>query len=537
MEHTQQQKDLSQNKYILYARKSTESEDRQVASIESQIEAMQEVAKELNLNIVEILSESASGFHIGRPVFNQMIDKLLKGEANGIISWKLSRLSRNPDDAGKLMGMLQRGEISHIRTVDRNWYPEDNVMMMYVEFGVNNQFSRDLSLDTHRGLKKKANRGWSPVSNLPLGYLHSPFKKLGDEEIICDTERFSIVQKGLKIIATRRMTPRETLKYMHENGFRTRRGKKVAYSVFYRMLTNPFYYGKFEYPIGSNNWFDGKHTKAITEDEFESIQIFLGRKDRPRPKKWFFAYTGMMKCGECGASIIADAKRKTQKNGNRHEYTYYRCSKNKGHCTQRSMEVKTIDKRFSEIISKIKIPEEFHEWAIEELKKDHDKETTDRTSMLKSTWTLYNECIKKIDDLVEGMIDGKIPEDSYQRKLKMYEAERKKLKKILDNSDKRIKEWTNKAEEILDFALTAKEKFENGDDSKKKEIVTFLGSNLIMKDGNLTIEVQKPLEIVSELVPEINSIIEKFEPLNNIKNKEDLKIFLSNDSKWGSRWK
>src|SRR5690606_4727920 len=139
------------NRYILYARKSTTSEDRQVASIESQIEVMTEVAREHDLEVAEVLSEAGSGFKIGRPAFNTMIEKIESGEADGIIVWKLSRLSRNPDDAGKIMGLLQRGEIKHIRTVDRNWYPEDNVMMMYVEFGMTNQFSRDLSSDTRRG--------------------------------------------------------------------------------------------------------------------------------------------------------------------------------------------------------------------------------------------------------------------------------------------------------------------------------------------------------------------------------------------------
>lgn len=140
---SQNQDQKRAKRYILYARKSTTSEDRQVASIESQIEVMTEVARENGLNVVEVMSESSSGFKVGRPIFNKMVQKIENGEADGIVVWKLSRLSRNPDDAGKIMGMIQRATIKHIRTVDRNWYPEDNVMMMYVEFGVNNQYSKD----------------------------------------------------------------------------------------------------------------------------------------------------------------------------------------------------------------------------------------------------------------------------------------------------------------------------------------------------------------------------------------------------------
>ncbi len=46
--------------FFLYARKSSESEDRQVQSIDDQISRLKELAKTLNLNIKEILTESKS---------------------------------------------------------------------------------------------------------------------------------------------------------------------------------------------------------------------------------------------------------------------------------------------------------------------------------------------------------------------------------------------------------------------------------------------------------------------------------------------
>ena len=88
-----QNKDFKNNRYVLYARKSTEGEDRQVASIESQISVMSELAVELGLNIIEPITESSSGFKVGRTEFNRMIEKIENGEANGIVVWKLSRLS------------------------------------------------------------------------------------------------------------------------------------------------------------------------------------------------------------------------------------------------------------------------------------------------------------------------------------------------------------------------------------------------------------------------------------------------------------
>ena len=150
-------------KYFLYARKSSEAEDRQVASIGSQIDELTKLAKRENLEIANTFSESQSAKEPGRPLFNEMIDKIHKKEIQGIICWKLDRLARNPVDGGQINWMLQQGIIRHIQTFERSYYPTDNVLMMSVEFGMANQFIRDLSQNTKRGLKAKAERGWYPT--------------------------------------------------------------------------------------------------------------------------------------------------------------------------------------------------------------------------------------------------------------------------------------------------------------------------------------------------------------------------------------
>src|SRR5438034_9589674 len=119
-------------KYFLYARKSSESEDRQVASIDSQIENMKKDAEREHLEIVEVLSEAQSAKAPGRPVFSQMIERIDRGGAQGIICWKLDRLARNPVDGGQISWMLQQGIIRHIRTHERDYYHTDNVLMMSV---------------------------------------------------------------------------------------------------------------------------------------------------------------------------------------------------------------------------------------------------------------------------------------------------------------------------------------------------------------------------------------------------------------------
>ena len=94
--------------YFLYARKSTDVEDKQVRSIEDQLAVLRALAKEQGLHIVSEFIEKQSAKRPGRPVFADMLRRIEKGEAQGILCWKLDRLARNMADGGRIIDLLQR---------------------------------------------------------------------------------------------------------------------------------------------------------------------------------------------------------------------------------------------------------------------------------------------------------------------------------------------------------------------------------------------------------------------------------------------
>ena len=142
--------------YAMYVRKSSESEDRQALSIESQIQENLNRAQDRNIDVKEVFQESKSAKQPGREEFSKMLTKVEKGEIQGIICWSLDRLARNPIDGGRIMWAMQMGLLKHIQTASGDHYPGDNVLVMQVHFGMANQYVIDLSKNTKRGLRAKA---------------------------------------------------------------------------------------------------------------------------------------------------------------------------------------------------------------------------------------------------------------------------------------------------------------------------------------------------------------------------------------------
>ena len=516
-------------KYFVYARKSSESEDRQVASIESQLNEIKIMSE--GLEVVDTLTEARSAKRPGRPVFNEMLRRIENGEANGILCWKLNRLARNQLDGGKISWLLQEGVIQHIQTYGRSYYPTDNVIMMAVELGMANQFVKDLSVDVTRGLRQKALKGERP-GLAPLGYKNTNTGKRGEEKVLVDDERFDLVRRIFDYMLAEKDTAFGILKTANnEWGLTTREGKKICKSHIYRILTNPFYYGRYEFPRKSGNWYQGNHKPMISEPEYDMIQRILGKKGKPRPKNHIFAYTGLMKCGECGASITCEEKWKKQKNGNIHHYIYYHCTRKiNPNCTQVSIEEKALEKEIMSFLSKIEIPPEFREWATEELKKAHAVEKKDRNTILHNQQRQYDDSVKNIDALLEMRMRGEITAEAFSQKQKELEKDKAQLKNALDNVNKRIDSWIKTAENTLTFAEKARAEFQAGNLEKRRQVLTALGSNLILKDKILNIQIENPLIVIEKAAFEVKAIHEektRLEPAKNTLNKGEMKEIYS----------
>lgn len=315
-------------KYCLYARKSSESDERQAMSIDSQLTEMQALAESEGLNVVCELQESYSAKDSGRrPVYNKMLKGIASDEYNAVLTWAPDRLSRNAGDLGAVVDLMDQGKLLHIRTYSQTFTNNPNEKFLLMILCSQAKLENDnKSINVKRGIKTKCEMGWRP-GVAPLGYMNRAFGGVND--IILDPERAPIIKEAFEKAGYERWSGRRLKSWFDEQGFTNRSGKQISVSQVLVILTTPFYYGRFQYPQAPDApWYDGAHRPLISKELFDLVQETRG-VDKGIWGSKTFAFRGMLKCGQCDADITAQDKFKTLKNGDRKRFVYYNCTRRK----------------------------------------------------------------------------------------------------------------------------------------------------------------------------------------------------------------
>jgi DNA invertase Pin-like site-specific DNA recombinase len=342
--------------YCLYARKSTENDEKQALSIESQVKEMLAVAERDELNVAEIKRESHSAKDSGeRPVFNELINELKEGKFQGIITWQTDRLSRNAGDLGIMVDMMDRRSLVEIRTYNQVFTNSPNDKFLLMILGSQAKLENDnRAINVVRGMKTKCEMGVRPCQT-PIGYLNDPIHAKGRKEITLDPDRAPYIKKFF-LMSARGIAGRKILRWADAQGFKTRRGKPLSPTGLYNLLSNPYYYGKFEWPVGSGTWYEVNHESIITKALFYKVQRRFKDMPKGRATEKIFNYSGTMVCGECGSTITSVRKRKTRSDGKFKDYTYYMCSRYTRHsCKQLSIEESVLIKQLVNLMDGVNI--------------------------------------------------------------------------------------------------------------------------------------------------------------------------------------
>jgi len=345
-------------KYCLYARKSTESEERQILSIDSQIKEMLQLAEREGLEVVEMRRESHSAKATGeRTVFNQLLNDIRLGKFNGLLTWAPDRLSRNAGDLGAIVDLMDQKLLIEIRTYGQVFTNSPNEKFLLMILGSQAKLENDnRGVNVKRGLRARAEMGlWPGLA--PLGYLNQ--NRMDRKcQIIVDEVRAPIIKQMYEKVAYEKMSGRKVYNWLrYDLNFYTRGNKPLTLSGVYRVLSNPIYYGMYEYPRESGNWYQGKHKPLVTQELFDKAQAQLTRDNIVRENKEF-AFTKLFTCGYCQSGISAEEKYKQLKDGTSAKYIYYGCSRARDrNCKNKYIREEELIDELLKIMDKVNINE------------------------------------------------------------------------------------------------------------------------------------------------------------------------------------
>ena len=471
-------------KYYLYARKSTDDEDRQILSIESQLNELREYAQRENLLIMEELVETKTAKKPGRPIFDFMLKQIEAGVADGILAWHPDRLARNSVDGGKIIYLVDIGKIADLRfPTFRFDTSAQGKFMLSIAFGQSKYYVDLLSENIKRGMREKLRRGIWP-NWAPLGYLNN-YK---EHNIYLDPGKFQFVRKIFELYATGSYTLQSMTEEIQRWGLVGSLGKPVCKSQLARLLRNTFYYGVFKF---NSEMYEGSHPPLISKKLFDSVQAVLDNRHRNhKPAEVKYAFTGLMRCEYCGCAITAEKQK---------GHIYYRCTKKKGPClSKKFLREEALLPQINEAIKKVYIDDETKDKMINRLDELFQEESKASSSLSQEVKNRISKFDGKLERLIDFFIDRQITQEEYAKRKTKLLNDKKDLEGRLREIEKSGGGWLEPAKQFVTTCNHAGSVAWQEILSPKKDFLNLCGSNLTLKDLTLLVSYKKPYGLVAQ---------------------------------------
>ncbi|HEX3069270.1 MAG TPA: recombinase family protein [Thermoanaerobaculia bacterium] len=482
----------------IYARKSTESDDRQAASIESQLHWAVKRCAELGLRDPLIFTESQSAKIPGRPEFARMVSLVEGGGVDTVVCWKADRLSRNARDGGTVLWLVESKKLTQIITSDRTYTAEpDAELMLTIELGMSVKYSQDLAKNIRRGIDAKLRRGeWSFFA--PLGYKNVRLSAdratiAVDEELAPYIQRlFALAASGTYSLSDLVRLTRDTWKLRIPRRRPNSTARGISHTTVDHILRNPFYYGKL---VVKGEVYEGVHPPLVSKETFDRVQLMMKHRAKaaPRPKRNVFTLSGLLWCGLCGRRLTGYRKRK--KSGQ--ESIYYVCSNRiRGRCAQPLVhETKVFSDLYRDLFRMAVRPEEYEDAArILQAMRERETEAIEKTTARADA--ALRDVASQQKRLLNLLIEGVIERDDYDLKRRELEARRAEEALTIATASLAHGEKFDRAAAFLDALVDADKTFERSTAEERRTLLRLFGLEFKTDGEKVLMEAQKPAAAV-----------------------------------------
>lgn len=538
--------DTSKLNYIIYCRKSSEGEDKQVQSLDTQMRELQEHAKKNDLNVVKIISESKSAFKVGREGFTEMINLLKTGKANAVLVIRANRISRNAMDAGQVISLMDEKKLLYIRTSNSTCYTSSSTdkMMIAIELIFSKKDSDDKGDMVKEGQKTKALKGY-PHGVASLGFCNDRTEEKGNRKWLVDERRLPLIKELFTLFLTGTYSAGKLHKYAVDvlklTTVERKRsgGELIAHSRIYEILKDPiyagfFYYGGHRYELNSDL------PRLITEAQHKRVKQLLSNKNIPKTQEHETVYAGFIKSNEGDSigpnlifQVICDCKHKfayrnktncpkcgididKMENPKYLEYKhYYNVKKKKHGLPYKSVSEKVIDERVADLfINHLSFSKDVVEWSKKYIHEMKEKEISHKILINQRKEERKIELQEKKSRTRVLLRDNKITQEEYELDIEVLNGE------YLDTKEDYVAiDWYSRLMQIVDISSRIEGVLNSDNVEAKRKILSALGSNLVWDDEKLLINNTDEVDALINAVKRNKLEYPKFEPKNYVVNK------------------
>ena len=447
-----------------YIRVSSKEQEQEGYSIPAQVKFLNNYAEQNNIQIVKQFIDVETAKATGRKQFEAMLEGIKSNGIKTIICEKVDRLYRNLkdwvtlDELGVTLVFAKEGIVGQESSSDVKFMHGIRVLMA-------KKYIDNLSEEVKKGMLEKAEQGeWPHLA--PPGYLNN------DGKIFTDPDRAQYIRRAFEL-AGKGYSITHIAEKLYSAGLRSKAGNKVARSKIHAALTNPIYYGYYNY---KGVIYKGIHEPLIDKDLFDSVQKRLKSKGHQETKKHVFTFRGLLTCGECGCKITAERQK---------GHVYYRCTKSKGKCSQPYIREEQLTLEIAELLKNIQLSD----WKLSIMKKAVKESMADQQAFYfeaqKKLEARHRRVESRISKLMNSFLDGDVPAELYKQKLNELRCEKADIEEARALNNQTHEGRFEPVEKIGILANSWGNGYADLKDATKRELLEFISSNLYIKDKKI----------------------------------------------------
>lgn len=490
-------------KAVIYARVSSKEQEETGYSLESQEKLLRQYAEDKGLDLVKVykVTESASGKQI-RKMFIDMIDYATKNKINVILCEKIDRLTRNLKDGATANDWILDGENREIHFIKENFIVSKNTrahenLVWDMKVDIARFYTNNLSEEVKKGQKEKISQGWLPGTP-PIGY--KTIGEKGHRIHIVDLDIAPYIREMFSLYATGNYSTLSLVGKMYELGFRSRAGFKVGKSQIHKILTTPFYYGKF---VWKEILHQGKHEPIIPKDLFDQVQSKM-RRPSPYHNKGVTELRGKIFCGSCNKTVTWETQ-KGQSYGGCKQCKSQLGDKSK-YVIQELIESDLLDR----IIALAPQNEKVLEVLKQALKESHAEEIEYHDTQVSG----INNALVRIQQRMRTMyidkLDERITAQFYDEKIKEFAQEEEILLSSLEKLKSDNTEYYKVGFAIHEIAMRSKIIYRSPKATieERRLLLSYAFSNITILHGEIKAEYTKSFAFLAEWMLKLNTTLE-----------------------------